>query len=395
MPKQVELSELEGWNVKKHHDPLTLWDYSTLESLVRPLKVNRSLSYLLSMLTRDELSSIRRWLELPGASRLKKDDLVAALHPWIIAEAPKRLDLLDKNSLCLIEDLLQHGGVLKYDFQFGLHLVYFLRQLGLAYPGYHEKRGMLLIMPRELVQPCRDSLTPAVLQQVARNEEAVRLIEGMLRYYGVINELAVYQRLRVFLPCLTRVDYFTLLDGLVAARGKMIWVADQHDLMVHKDVSNWQAIHREQEQRPWLPYLDIAPERLQAAATDRGALRNQYHRELIKFLHAKGASRSEAEGMTDFAYFCLLNEDNLGGVLQALSEELHFSEQDLQPCLDLLVTIYNNSPQWKLKGHSPLMVRRLRNDAPPEPELLSRKVGRNEPCSCGSGRKYKHCCGKN
>ena len=22
------------------------------------------------------------------------------------------------------------------------------------------------------------------------------------------------------------------------------------------------------------------------------------------------------------------------------------------------------------------------------------KVGRNEPCTCGSGKKYKHCCGK-
>ncbi|MBM3892238.1 MAG: hypothetical protein FJ388_24240, partial [Verrucomicrobia bacterium] len=23
----------------------------------------------------------------------------------------------------------------------------------------------------------------------------------------------------------------------------------------------------------------------------------------------------------------------------------------------------------------------------------SRKVGRNEPCPCGSGKKFKHCCG--
>lgn len=22
------------------------------------------------------------------------------------------------------------------------------------------------------------------------------------------------------------------------------------------------------------------------------------------------------------------------------------------------------------------------------------KIGRNEPCTCGSGKKYKHCCGK-
>jgi preprotein translocase subunit SecA len=23
-----------------------------------------------------------------------------------------------------------------------------------------------------------------------------------------------------------------------------------------------------------------------------------------------------------------------------------------------------------------------------------KKIGRNEPCPCGSGKKYKHCCGR-
>jgi len=23
------------------------------------------------------------------------------------------------------------------------------------------------------------------------------------------------------------------------------------------------------------------------------------------------------------------------------------------------------------------------------------KIGRNDPCSCGSGKKYKNCCGRN
>jgi SEC-C motif domain protein len=26
--------------------------------------------------------------------------------------------------------------------------------------------------------------------------------------------------------------------------------------------------------------------------------------------------------------------------------------------------------------------------------IKSEKVGRNDPCSCGSGKKYKKCCGK-
>jgi len=35
---------------------------------------------------------------------------------------------------------------------------------------------------------------------------------------------------------------------------------------------------------------------------------------------------------------------------------------------------------------------------PPSKEPIKRdspKVGRNDPCICGNGRKYKKCCGKN
>ena len=26
--------------------------------------------------------------------------------------------------------------------------------------------------------------------------------------------------------------------------------------------------------------------------------------------------------------------------------------------------------------------------------VKDKKIGRNDPCPCGSGKKYKHCCGK-
>jgi preprotein translocase subunit SecA len=33
----------------------------------------------------------------------------------------------------------------------------------------------------------------------------------------------------------------------------------------------------------------------------------------------------------------------------------------------------------------------------PQTEVIGshKKIGRNDPCPCGSGKKYKHCCGKN
>ena len=30
----------------------------------------------------------------------------------------------------------------------------------------------------------------------------------------------------------------------------------------------------------------------------------------------------------------------------------------------------------------------------PKPQTAEQKVGRNDPCPCGSGKKYKKCCGK-
>jgi uncharacterized protein len=38
----------------------------------------------------------------------------------------------------------------------------------------------------------------------------------------------------------------------------------------------------------------------------------------------------------------------------------------------------------KLDGQKLSSVRTFRRDTP--------KVGRNEPCPCGSGKKFKHCC---
>ena len=31
---------------------------------------------------------------------------------------------------------------------------------------------------------------------------------------------------------------------------------------------------------------------------------------------------------------------------------------------------------------------------PPKTVVAEKKIGRNDPCSCGSGQKYKKCCGK-
>ncbi|MDD5190544.1 MAG: SEC-C metal-binding domain-containing protein, partial [Dehalococcoidales bacterium] len=33
------------------------------------------------------------------------------------------------------------------------------------------------------------------------------------------------------------------------------------------------------------------------------------------------------------------------------------------------------------------------NESKPDAKVAGKKVGRNDPCPCGSGKKYKNCCG--
>ncbi len=66
------------------------------------------------------------------------------------------------------------------------------------------------------------------------------------------------------------------------------------------------------------------------------------------------------------------------------------------------------TPKWlwlfaleKLTGKKAADVRRARPPVPPAPRLMlprkpeaKQKVGRNDPCPCGSGKKFKNCCMK-
>ncbi len=49
------------------------------------------------------------------------------------------------------------------------------------------------------------------------------------------------------------------------------------------------------------------------------------------------------------------------------------------------------APQRRIQLAKPIVTS---GDAPAQPARSGKKVGRNDPCPCGSGKKYKNCCGK-
>lgn len=64
--------------------------------------------------------------------------------------------------------------------------------------------------------------------------------------------------------------------------------------------------------------------------------------------------------------------------------------------LGLLFALINDLPRWDNNGWPPTALHAAASNKPVfrNPDGSYMKVGRNDPCPCGSGKKYKKCCGR-
>ncbi len=79
--------------------------------------------------------------------------------------------------------------------------------------------------------------------------------------------------------------------------------------------------------------------------------------------------------------------------------DLEEEDETYQKAMALLDEYLDNMPHWNLNGYSPKETKtkeisKTAYSSPPTPIIIGKKIRRNEPCPCGSGKKYKNCCGK-
>ena len=86
-----------------------------------------------------------------------------------------------------------------------------------------------------------------------------------------------------------------------------------------------------------------------------------------------------AEGFSVQNYFDVLESHNV-----------IIKENQLNELVSLMMDCCNNTRIWANKGYTPNELMKLHRT----PQAKTQKVGRNDPCPCGSGKKYKKCCGR-
>ncbi|MDD3036656.1 SEC-C metal-binding domain-containing protein [Bacteroides sp.] len=149
--------------------------------------------------------------------------------------------------------------------------------------------------------------------------------------------------------------------------------------------------------------------------------------EIKQFMINKlGYTESLAEFKLLLLWYYAQLEDNMMNIITSMIHNTLSSIKELQKAIELFTSYCNECPRWFLRGYSseeifassvkdklgkktPRIVagpyiKAAGMDITPELQTMldsmlgdtfsEQKTGRNDPCPCGSGKKYKKCCGR-
>ncbi|WP_426449732.1 SEC-C metal-binding domain-containing protein [Paenibacillus sp. S-38] len=359
-----------------------------------------SLGGCLPQLTKHELSEIRSNLGIEGASALKKQDLtdllterIPELLPWLLAQ-------WDETRYGILKKLADRGGQGYVELE--REQLRYLREHGLVFTGAYKGKPVLA-MPQEVVQAFKAADTAELRARIRQNTEWIQMTQGMLYYYGCLKPYELLALLKSYTTIyLTLHEYVKLLTESQKFHHVVRQVSSG---WVHIDVDDPEHILEEHRLRKDVPFYPFSKEQLLLASDPDYVERHALYRAFVDFIR-KGyeLSKEEADGIVENCVFAIQLGDGPGEILKMLQDELEIDSLELMEAfMQYLVPLHNNTKQWVLKGYSPVELRRL---SEPEPQAeagaggtvidfaTGRKVGRNDPCPCGSGAKFKKCCGK-
>jgi hypothetical protein len=368
------------------------------------------LEEIINRLTRNEMDSIRKHWGLKNLSALKKQDLAGELVKLMPERSGKAFILFDKERYRLAKRISDNDGFI-YESSLTLEKVEYLREKGIIFSGLKDGKK-ILTMPVELMEVFRKMDSLILKKIVSRNTEWIRLSHGLLFYYGVLNFTKLEDMLEKFTG--ERPDTIQYMHILYdAARYyEQIKPNEAGFGFCDERVFDPKKVMREQNARPDVNYYPFNKEQLIKAGEpgyiDRTPALNLFMNFL---LHHYEITKEEADEIADQCTYIIQSDGKPGAIIKYLESQLEFpSFEFVQQLTGEITNLFNNTRMWILKGHTPEELfqeeKKHLHPLPAVPFVTRKKdaevidirtrtkVGRNDPCPCGSGKKFKKCCGK-
>ncbi|WP_084031719.1 YecA family protein [Anaerobacillus arseniciselenatis] len=372
----------------------------------KPINLSSNLLNALSSLTKNDLDSIRKNYQLQGISSLRKQELAIELSKQVPEKFASKLYLLDDERYKLIKKIVNHSGFL-YDYDLSFKQISILRDYSMIFPGKYDNKNVLF-MPTELIQIFKDADGSELKRAIQENTEIIRIVHGMTYYYGVVDSTYLAKQVEKLTGTkIDRMNFFTTLSFAAKYHGQ---VKETYDGYVDFRIFTHSDIVKAHKERANIDYKSFTKDQLIAASQEFYFEKNKTMMDLLKFFkdHYE-ISNLELEEVGLQLESLIKEEAPPNKLIEYLQSVFEFPTFEfVQDLTGRLMDLYNHTRSWILKGHTPNEIHQLeKKHLQPLKETrfstnaednkviqLSnyKKTGRNEPCPCGSGKKYKKCC---
>lgn len=368
------------------------------------------------------INEYRKAFDCDVKSTLNKEDMAAAVANYLYTESEYWMRMLPLWELHLIEELIKHKPGFKYNAGF-IPVPSLLESFRLITAEYNKKEETIYTVSEEMHKAFKTGI---------RNAEAFFLCKdfndfeiyyyGLLNLYGVVDAHTLYDQLTSIGEKICdeegHFNAYTFLETYLPCRLYVYQI--EHTLYYfHPGIADPEHFIDEQNARPDIKeYKKFTAEEIFAAGKDfpfcTAGIDLPESQALIKEI--KRLNKGDFQELPDYNGFYVTVQDNIKELINEFSEDCQFGSVTEINSLMRKVTDFSNAiPRWDLKGYSSNEIfqkyekPKLRplpesGFTPYSPDDIVNsfirmsggvpKVGRNEPCPCGSGKKYKDCHGK-
>jgi hypothetical protein len=360
-------------------------------------EIKRNLKDCLLLYKKDKMISMASNHGLFINSNKKKEEIAKSLEEMILKNFVRDLEYFQTNEIKFLKKIceqnfkeIETARYKDYNSLLFLGYMFFIEGPNITYA----------VIPDELAQKLPDVLNDKFWEKLKKNQKIYKYLVALVNLYGVFH---IDQFLKIW--NLYEKDEITLDD-----------ILHYLDMIDYKQSYFWSdrvfVISDYFEEGEYVEHLDLVGEREYYSPSKEEVDfyfkrevydRTPYYKKLKEFLKEKAMfSGVKVENLADN----LLNDCSLDTkpieMLKTINEAGFEAEniEDMNELLKLIINLSNNTRKWILRGYTSreLFEKHERKSFKALPDksffIGDLKVGRNEPCKCGSGIKHKKCCGR-
>ena len=267
---------------------------------------------------------------------------------------------------------------------------FFMNQ-GMVFPCLKDRKPILL-MPEVMQAIVKQSDTLEFRKLMKKNSEIMNIFRGMIKLYGVLCFEDVKGLMKRYDNVEEQILLSILEEGSFYYNNEYYGTIDDDGkiIFVNVEIEDYEEILNNIDNN--LDYSMISKDDLISMSNEDYLERSSIGRKFSKeFSSMFLVDKNDAAGTMNMLALDIQyrnSEEILEDIINGIDAKL--DKEDEIRVFNIVNKFINNIPLWKYKGAT------INEKSGNNKTIESKKeVGRNDPCPCQSGKKYKKCCGRN